>query len=149
VKVRTLVLILILVFAELIIAGSCATGKKTYISTNDALKKLSGTWVNSDYNEKGQMAKVIINPDGTELGYDKETSTDYYYKEEFTITDTWYDPEGNLWIKSIWVNVFNESGYELLKLSNSGKVMEIVWSSVDYPDELSPLAGTYGIYYHQ
>jgi len=114
------------------------------------IEDIYGTWVNADYNEKGQMAIVVINHDGTLLGYDKETSTEYYFKNDFTITDNWHDPEGNLWIKHIWVNnEENESGYALHKLSNSGKVKETIWSQIDYPDEISPIAGTYEIHYRQ
>ena len=47
-KTKTLVLILILTFTLLIIAGSCATQKQAYIPKIN--EELYGTWVNTDYD---------------------------------------------------------------------------------------------------
>ncbi len=57
-----------------------------------------GTWVNLDYNYTGQYAKVVINPDGIMIGYAKETDKEAKWIGQFTITDSWHDNEGNLWI---------------------------------------------------
>ena len=96
-KTRTYVSILILVLAVLIIAGSCATGKKAYTAKED--EELYGTWINPDYNEGKHSAKFIFKPDGTFEGYAKTDSTHYYYFGEYIIADKWADSEGNLWYK--------------------------------------------------
>ncbi|MHA2344572.1 MAG: hypothetical protein ACXADW_22170 [Candidatus Hodarchaeales archaeon] len=49
-----------------------------------SIEDIYGTWVNSDYNEKGQIAKVVINHDGSEFGYHNETSTEYYLDAVFS-----------------------------------------------------------------
>ncbi len=56
-KTKTLVSILILVLAVLIIAGSCATGKKAYVAKED--EELFGTWINPDYGGLAKVEKVI------------------------------------------------------------------------------------------
>jgi len=50
---------------------------------------------------------MILNPDQTDVGYAKETDTEPAWIAQYTITDSWYDNEGNLWIKRevtyVWV----------------------------------------------
>jgi hypothetical protein len=141
--------VLVLVIALVLVVSLSFAGDK--ISLDD----IYGTWVNSDYNEKAQSAKIVSNPDGTELLYSKETDTEPAWTSESTITDYWYDEEGNLWVKYSWVNKeleasgYTSSGYSLSKYSDSGTVCESVWSQVDYPDEISPIGGNYEIYYRQ
>jgi hypothetical protein len=125
-----------------------------------SIDDIYGTWVNADYNTKGQMAKVIAHPNGIYDYYLKTTDPEPNWIGEETITGSWYDEEGNLWIKC---EMFFEEerssyklavgstpySYELYKFSDSGKVWEKVSSSQDYPDEMSPIAGNYAIYYRQ
>ena len=48
-KTTKLISILILALTVMIIAGSCATSKKTYVAQED--EELYGIWINPDYNE--------------------------------------------------------------------------------------------------
>jgi len=130
------VIILLLVFS-LSFAGDKITIEDTY-----------GTWINSDYNEVYKPAKSIYHSDGTYELYSKVTDTKPAVTGKNTITDSWYDKEGNLLIKNIWVEV-GSTGYGIIKCSDSGKVREYVWSGADYPDEVSPIAGNYWIQYRQ
>jgi hypothetical protein len=68
----------------------------------------------------------------------------------FTITDRWTDSKGNIWTKlTYFVPELNASGYELRKLSRSGKILEGVFSTKNYPTEIDPNApGYYLSYYH-
>ncbi len=79
---------------------------------------------------------------------------------EKTIIGSWYDKEGNLWIK--WTIFWEEErssykepvggdlySYGLFKFSDSGKTRESVRSAQDYPDEMSLIAGNYAIHYRQ
>ncbi len=139
-KSRMLILVIILLFT---VSVSFAGGK---ISIEDTY----GTWVNADYNEKGQFAKVINNPDGTYEMYNKDTDTEPVWKDKYTVTDSWHDRKGNLWVKSTFVNdVTGLTGYKLSKYSKDGTTWENVWSAGDYPAEMSPIAGTHSILYRQ
>ena len=142
-KTRTVVLAIVLL---IVVSPSFAEDK---ISIDDSY----GTWVNSDYNEKGQDAKVVINPDGTVVSYAKETDKEPNWTGQFTITDSWHDNEGNLWInrEGIAVKTYDipQYIYLLYKFSNDGTVCELVWSGVDYPTEMSPIGGNYEIHYRQ
>ncbi len=149
-KTRTLILVIIfLVVISVLFAGKKISIEDTY-----------GTWVNADYNTKGQMAKEIDYPNGTYAEYQQLTDTEPTWIGEKTIIDSWYDKEGNLWIKwtifwdeekSSYKKVVGGGGpwYGLFKFSDSGKVRESVRSNKDYPDEMSPIGGNYAIHYRQ
>ncbi|HUT65974.1 MAG TPA: hypothetical protein VMZ05_07470 [Spirochaetota bacterium] len=149
-KTRTYLSIFILLVAVLVLFA----GKK--ISIEDTY----GTWVNADYNEKGQMAKEIDHPDGTYDRYPKLTDTEPTWIAEKTITGSWYDEEGNLWVKCTYFFEEERSSFQyeegslltyygVYKFSDSGKIRESVWSVQGYPDEMSPIAGNYAIHYRQ
>ena len=154
-KTRTFISILILVLAVLIIAGSCATGKKAYVVQED--EELFGTWINPDYDEKMQAAKFVYKPDGKVLHYPTRSDTKERWEANFTITDKWTDPDGDIWYK--WVETegtgggFSGSGerYFIAKISRSGKAIECSFSGYDYPPEVNPdnLRYNYRIYYRQ
>ena len=108
-----------------------------------------GTWINSDYNDKGQPAKVIVNLDGTMKFFPAETDTIPWCQGTYTVTNHWHDRRGNLWIKYSYNPTGYGTKYFLSKYSDSGKVWELVWMEARYPDEMSPIGGNYGIYYRQ
>ena len=141
-KTRTsLSVIVLLLFAVSLLFAEDA------ISIDD----IYGTWINPDYNDKGLQAKVVINPDNTSQWYKRVTdTTDPDYEAAITFTDSWYDEEGNLWIKytAVWSPKGNIS-YGLSMINQSGTVWEKVQSGVDYPEKLSPIAGTHSILYRQ
>ena len=147
-KTRTLVSICILILAVLIIAGSCATDKMTYVSKDF---EPYGTWVNPDYDDIIEYAKATYFPNGRAKLYGKVNATDYW-ESEFVITNKWVDSEGNVWYTSRdryagstqWV-------YVLFKISDSGKTMEYAIVGSDYPSDLDPdnRTYTYRIVYRQ
>jgi hypothetical protein len=140
-KARALLFVIVLLFAVSMLFA------EDVISLDD----IYGTWINADYNEKGIIAKVIINPENTSQWYKRVTdTTDPDYTATITFTDNWYDKDGNLWIKftTVWSHKGNTS-YWLSKLNESGTIWEKVSSGVDYPEELSPIAGTHSILYRQ
>ena len=69
----------------------------------------------------------------------------------YTLSDSWYDNEGNFWIKYTFYSFEEDgySGYIIFKFSDSGKVRESVWSGAKYPDEMSQIGGNYAIHYRQ
>jgi hypothetical protein len=84
-KIRTFVSILILVLAVLIIMGSCATDKMTYISKE---YEIYGTWVNPKYNyEDKHHAKFVVHPNGKMEIYSTDASNTSYDSAELVITN--------------------------------------------------------------
>ncbi len=146
-KTRTLVLVF-LIMAVLIIFGSCATGQKAHVDKKMSIEDIYGTWISNT----ARFAKVILYDDGTWELYEKATDTEPIYTAKMTITDSWYDQEGNLWVKMIIVGKTGDTvhiAYDLDKFHKSGIVWESVWAENDYPDDLSTTAGKYNILYRQ
>jgi len=63
-KSRTLISVLILIMAVLVIAGSCATGKKI-ISVDDAMKQFEEIYINTEYSgqDVDHPQKFVITSD--------------------------------------------------------------------------------------
>jgi hypothetical protein len=147
-KTRTFISILILVLAVLIIAGSCATDKMTYVSKE---YEAYGTWVNTDYNNTDRFSKIEVYPNGIIHNYRKDTSTVIGIEWVFVITNKWIDSKGNIFYT---MRIRDETdiawSFLLLKISNSGKTLEYDRSLDDYPKEIDPqISGMYSIYYRQ
>jgi hypothetical protein len=142
-KFKTLIIVLALLFA----ASVSFAGDK--ISIDD----IYGTWVNPDYKFGFAEEVIILNSDGTIVGYQYKTDIAPEYTCQSNIADSWYDNEGNLWIKfdGPCVGILNPNFYTywLNKFRHDSMVWESVWSEVDYPTEMSPIGGNYVIYYRQ
>ena len=95
-KTITLVSILILTSTVLIIAGSCATGKK---AVKAPIESVYGVWANLDYNTEQKMAKLIFKPDGTFTEYNHTDITIYLGPYKYTIPESWIDSDGNKYYK--------------------------------------------------
>ncbi len=143
-KTRTLISILILVFAVLIIIGSCATDKMTYISKE---YEIYGTWVNPEYEKKGLRPKVVYNPNGKIDSYPSIDATRSLV-QEFVITNRWTDSDGNV-LYTCRIRFEDNWQYILFKLSNSGKTLESIFSVNDYPFEIDSSNANYRIRYRQ
>jgi hypothetical protein len=147
-KTRTFVSILILVLAVLIFVGNEAFAEEI-----DVYKKLSGTWINKEYDgiSEYHMGKYVIKPDGTFDAYaDTSDISRLYFGEIISIDEKWIDSEGNFWYKFTSVShVTHRQRYELGKIHSSGNVWELISLSYDYPNELDPNHGKYRIYYRQ
>jgi hypothetical protein len=137
--------VLTFILTVLLAVGSYATGPQQSARTELQF----GIWVNSTYNVNGQFAKNIINPDGTIKRFCAETDTEPNCYGKYTVTSSWHDRKGNLWIKFNYDTTGGLTFYVLTKYSNSGTVWEWVDSQIKYPTEMNPIAGNYGIYYRQ
>jgi len=83
-QTRTLILSIILLSVVLVlVAGQKGTKEEIH-----------GTWVNTEYNNLHQWAKVIFNPDGTWELYAHESYVEPGRTGMFTIVDKWSDSEG-------------------------------------------------------
>ena len=138
-----IILVLIFIFAIFLTVGSYAIEQEK----NAKGEVLFGTWVNTDYNLKGQFAKNIINSDGTIKRFNTETDTEPICHGMYAVKDSWHDRRGNTWIKFDYNTTGGMTFHVLSKYSNSGTVWEWVDSEIDYPTEMSPIAGNYSIYY--
>ncbi len=145
-KTRTFISVLILFMAVLIIVGSCATDKMAYISKD---YEIYGTWANPEYNGVTHDPKMVINPNGIIDFYNPITATKPSpFQGEFYITNKWTDTKGTIWYTYILYH-YSQKRYALVKISNSGKTLEMAYYS-DYPKEIDPkTSSNYMLYYRQ
>ncbi len=154
-KTRMFVSILIFVLAILIVAVSCATGKKTYVSSDYVLKELTGTWYNEEYEDPSSIAfpMLVIHSDGSfEISkeYSETTAPSRNIGKYISINEAWTDSKGNIWyqakFKADWTT---QPWYEIGRISNEGEVWELVLSSTDFPPEIDSENLNYRIRYRQ
>ncbi len=114
------------------------------------------TWVNAEYDGNYYLvAKIEIYPDGRELDYLRVSDTIPEWEGRPTDEEKWIDAEGNHWYKGrgFWHEYRTKQGEQelffLSKVNPSGTVLESVVAQADYPEELSPVGGQYGIWYKQ
>ena len=148
-KTRTFVSILILVLSVMVIAGSCATEKKTVKRSEELL----GAWVNEDYESRAVPAATLVyQPDGTFEQYTDVLRTLIEVDGIFTIEEKWTDSEKNIFykVKRIFkLGIQENIEFTLIKISDSGNIYEDVFDTRTYPTEIDPINGTYRIRYRQ
>jgi len=153
-RARAIASILMFILAVTIMAGGCATGKKAQMEEEELFKKLSGTWVNEDYDKtpgSDPIAKYVIERDGTFDAYaDTYDTSRTFFGEIITVEDKWIDSDGNIWYKMRVKDLVEHlQRYELGKIHNSGTVWELISLSYEYPNELDPNHSNYRIYYRK
>ena len=124
------------------------------ISTTECMKLESGTWVNYEYRNEGEVGKQIRYENGMVDLYLEASDTEMYRKGKIIINEAWTDNEGDVWFKSHnFVGEYFEGAephtFNLNKISNSRTVLEYIWSYHDYPTEIDPDHILYRIYYRQ
>ena len=150
-KVRTHVLILILISVVLIISEGYANDK---ITKRD-YRFISGIWANEDYNEIHHWrAEIIIEPDGTYTEYTKTSNLKPNKPGKIVLTEKWTDSEGNSWYKyEDYAGAYFEgkkvSHYAVMKINKSRTIREMWMFNTDYPTELIPDGPNYNIHYRQ
>lgn len=119
--------------------------------TKFAIEDLAGTtWFNEEYAPSSGSDKATITADGMMKFYSSMIAAEPPWIEKYTITESWYDNKGDLWFKNIWEEMdTGDKFYVLSRISKSGTVWEGCWRGSDYPTELSPIEGTYFIYFRQ
>ena len=103
---------------------------------------LVGVWLNQ---EPGRGSKNIFTPDGKVLYYYNAANEEPDLEARYTIEEKWTDEEGYVYYKVLeyWSDYpYNESEaaewYKLYKIHSSGDVFEGNWSTISYPEEISP-----------
>jgi hypothetical protein len=113
-------------------------------------EEIYGTWINPKYGQEGAPQKIIIDPNGTWKRFYSRHDLATGLTGPFTLTDKWIDSEGNIWYKMFWtMGNIEWKMYELIRISNSGKVLEYVFSEVDFPKGITVDYPDYRIYYRQ
>jgi len=147
-KTRTLIYVSILFSAVTLLF---AEDVKRSISETEFFEVFSGTWVNEDYLGVSYYRQKIINySDGRWEEYDFITDDEYFHYGKYTMDNMWVDSNGDIWFKARWECLVHGSKYFVFgRISNSGKVLEIVYQGSRYPTEISPIEGMYNIRYRQ
>ena len=118
-------------------------GEKAYFAKDN--EPLYGTWVNMNYS--GKPAPVLVfNPDGTGGSKGRADSDKFISRFKSLITRKWTDDEGNIMYNEHWVGSWEEEGYTLFKVSNSGDTLEYVIESDKYPEKIDPKHSKYRKY---
>jgi beta-lactamase regulating signal transducer with metallopeptidase domain len=135
-------------------------------AVSEKYEALYGVWSNEKYNVPTLMvrrSKAIYNPDGTFAVYKLTHDTKPRLFGKFVIKDSWTDSEGNIWIlQDEYIGMYfpgkQVSSYSLIKISNSGDILETIWNSSVcgkvynvYPEvfELDPNNSKYRLMYRQ
>ena len=150
-KTRTLIAFFIICLAVSIFVGSCAT---THNPDKMVLERFCGTWANPAYEHKpGEytpVAKIIINPDGTYLRYQRMDEAGVTGAGYYTVEKRWTDSEGNIYYHiTLYLPYSQRTFYLLAKVDRFNMVWENQFSNIDYPTEINPKDWhtTYRVYY--
>jgi hypothetical protein len=140
--------IVILFIVVLIIAGSCATGKRI-ISTDRAMRQFEGAYVNTEYSGYVEYypQKRVIYPDGRMEIYLKATNKSPHFKTEYTVDESWSDSAGTVYSTVVveWTPGGNTT-LELWKLDKRNDTFEINFNfyslyedvEQEYPTKIDP-----------
>jgi hypothetical protein len=112
-------------------------------------EELYGTWINVDLKDT-RSVKVIFKPDGKFERFRNDPNAKIPWREgTYKIVEKWTDSGGNIFYKCQQSDNYGRESKHLCKLSQSGKIIEIVWGHDDYPTEVSPRPGYYNKYTRQ
>ena len=137
----------------LLIFATCVTTQKANISIED----IAGTWINEEYNHIASpiSAKVVVTADGVLKTYDLIEDEKHGFTFKLSIVESWYDENGDIWFRAVSELIGPESEfrpythYILNRLSDSVTIWKRCGSTVEYPTELSKLAGSLSVYFRQ
>jgi hypothetical protein len=114
-------------------SGTVLAGENVYKATDN--EELFGTWVNMDYGD--EMHAQMINFKLGEYGlYSSANDSEPMWTAEYRISQKRTDAKGNIWYEYRWKAGAMGSGFSLLKISDSGKTIEYIFSQWEIPKEL-------------
>ena len=148
-KLCSLSVLVISLFVSAIIGLFVAVNIHAYDPSEK--EEIYGTWINPEYGEMESYRpqKLIMNPDGTWKRFRSRHDLSTPYIGTFTLTDKWTDSDGNIWYKQIWKYKTIETIYEIVRISNSGKTLEHIWSKYDFPKGITADHPNYRIFFRQ
>jgi len=132
-----------------VIAGD----NKSPIRKEASVDEIYGRWINTELGEDCYCiaVKMIINQDKINM-YQRLSDPEYSYISKhnpYIITDSWVDRKGKSCYYVQRDDQLTGIHYELWKISNFGKTLELVSHAFEYPGEIDPDAGSYRIYNSQ
>ena len=116
-------------------------------AAKDVDEVLCGTWANKEYTQGTQ--KLIISADGSYVGYTKADPVKACMQGNCKIVEKWSDSRGNHWYKTIFLGEDGGKSYCLMKVSNSGQIIECAHDSKEYPKFFNAEIYTYRKFYRQ
>jgi len=152
-KKVTIIVSSILCLTVISLFSNCATTMKS--PDNYTYERFCGVWANTAYEpepgtSRPMYAKVIINPDGTMLGYINLNDTGPTAVGRYTVKKRWSDDKGGSYYHVI-VHIVNQAStrYETWKINRYNSSWEVNWSNLCYPEEIDPkdLHSSYHIHY--
>ena len=101
------------------------------------------TWFAANGAAANHPQKLTYNYDGTFACYAAKDSMDPTRRGTYMIIKKWKDEEANVWYQIKSFGPGDESGYELVKISDQGRKLEIVRASDTAPLEVSANDNSY------
>jgi hypothetical protein len=139
-------LALILSLMLMAFATDVTAGKFRYFAGDN--EELYGEWVNTNYTTN-PLQKWVINPDGTAWGCSRADLDIHAYRMRYLITGKWKDSNGNIMYKSHWVGSWGAEGFQLSRISASGKKLEYDYHPKVYPIRIDPKSVYYRVYFRK
>ena len=108
-------------------------GENEYKATDN--EELFGTWILVDYNDGTPPQKLIFKL-GSYEGFYSVDAKEPALNAEYHISHKWNDSKNNIWYKTKWQFIHFHRGFSLYKISDSGKILEHIYSQWEYPKEM-------------
>jgi hypothetical protein len=134
---------LILCIILVALAPTVLAEENEYSATDN--EELFGKWYLVDYTDGTPPQMVILGP-GSWNGYYSVDDEEPGWKANNLITHKWTDAKGNIWYKTQWRVIHFHRGFSLFKISDSGKILEHIYSEWEYPNEINNSNDNYRIY---
>jgi hypothetical protein len=142
-KSRMFVAICSMLLITFIYISGCATRKKI-ISSDEAMKKFKGVYVNTEYSGEGynHPQKWVLTSDGRWENWALATNKNPSWRGEYKVAESWMDSEGNTYCTvDARTFIHEDKTKELWKLDKSGKILEINFKYAirgEYPAKIDP-----------
>ena len=125
-KLKTLVVVMVILFTLIAGIESFAVRRKP-ISTEEAISKINGIWVNTEYPEEvfNHAQKLVITSNGRIEWFMDATMIHPNFGATYLVTESWMDSRGHIYCT---IDQKHDTGckmQELWKLNKSGKKLEI------------------------
>jgi hypothetical protein len=144
---------IILSFTVLLVVFTLMGSSKKEISMEETIDAISGTWINEEYVTSIIDDKLVIESNGTIAFYLLMNKSNPNIIADLRIEDTWIDPNDNIWVKAVVEPRGFSPYFCLFRISDSGKILEYMYSSINYPERIvsepEDITTTYLIYYRQ
>ena len=125
-KSKTLVVVVVILYTLIACIESFAVRKKL-ISTEEAISKISGVWVNTEYPTEvdNHAQKLIVMKDGKIEWFMDANMIHPNFRATYSIVESWTDSRGHIYCTIDQKHMTGCKLKELWKIDKSGKMLEI------------------------